>query len=108
MGTGPSSESLYRKSPQMTARLRPDARERQMNKIVAVGLAALALAGCNTMEGLGRDLTLLGDNLTTSSREAQGKPVGAPVDSHDDLDGAPGARSQPAAPPATPATPPQR
>jgi predicted small secreted protein len=46
-----------------------------MNKLVAVLLAMVigALAGCNTMQGLGKDIERGGEKLQGSARDTQEK-----------------------------------
>lgn len=60
--------------------------------LAGLGLIGLSLASCNTVEGLGKDMTAAGTAMQQSSREVQG------VDDHKDLDGAPAAPAAPAAP----------
>jgi predicted small secreted protein len=42
-----------------------------MPKIVLIGLALLALAACNTLQGAGRDVSAAGDALTNEAQETQ-------------------------------------
>ena len=44
-----------------------------MKRIVAWVLLGIALAGCNTMGGLGRDIERGGDKLQDQARETQRK-----------------------------------
>ena len=55
-----------------------------MKFTLAAVLAVLALAACNTVQGVGRDLQAIGDALTGTSEEAQGKDA--------ELAGGPGSR----------------
>lgn len=60
--------------------------------LAGLGLIGLSLASCNTVEGLGKDMTAAGTAMQQSSREVQG------TDEHSDLEGAPKAAPAPAAP----------
>jgi len=62
-----------------------------MKHLAAIALACVVAAGCNTMEGLGRDISGIGDALTGASQEVQNAP--APARKTDnELAGAPGSR----------------
>lgn len=37
----------------------------------ALGLCAVALSGCSTMEGVGEDIEYVGEGLSDTSRDAQ-------------------------------------
>jgi predicted small secreted protein len=67
--------------------------EQVMNKLLAVG-ALLALAGCNTVEGLGRDLQTIGGVMTgtatgvqNASTPAPGSTLAPPASCRPDADG---------------------
>ena len=42
-----------------------------MKRIVALILLAMALAGCNTMSGMGRDIERGGEKIQDQARETQ-------------------------------------
>lgn len=44
-----------------------------MKVIAAVALAAMVLTGCNTMKGLGKDVSRTGDKVTDVAAETQHK-----------------------------------
>ncbi|MEZ5939433.1 MAG: hypothetical protein R3C52_14640 [Hyphomonadaceae bacterium] len=60
-------------------------------KSLAAASALLALAGCNTVAGIGKDLVAVGDVLTGASEDAQKNPN---TDADRELCGGPG-RNQP-------------
>lgn len=43
-----------------------------MNRFLIVGAALAALAGCNTVSGLGNDLQVLGGAMSTAASDVQG------------------------------------
>jgi predicted small secreted protein len=51
--------------------------EDAMNKLLAAG-ALLALAGCNTVEGIGRDLQTIGGVMTGTATGVQNAATPAP------------------------------
>jgi entericidin A len=42
-----------------------------MTKMVLAVIAALLMAGCNTMEGLGKDIQKAGDKIEETARKAK-------------------------------------
>ncbi len=43
-----------------------------MKKTIALLVAVLALAGCNTMEGLGKDISKVGDKIEKKAERHKG------------------------------------
>lgn len=60
----------------------------KMKLMIGVATAIGLLAGCNTVEGFGKDLSEIGSVMTETSEEAQAS--NAKKDDYSDLCGAPG------------------
>ncbi len=49
----------------------PDRKEQDMRRLIVLTLAGLALAGCNTIEGFGRDMANAGDAISGAASDAR-------------------------------------